>query len=83
MKRLLDAAIADFSKVIPPEEKEKELCALVHRGTCYMHLGDFRKRKMNFGSVRKGCKSYSRRFKMRMKWDSDALTFHHVTDAAL
>ena len=54
MKRLLDAAIADFSKVIPPEEKEKELCALVHRGTCYMHLGDFQKAEDEFRFCQKG-----------------------------
>lgn len=53
IKRLLESAIADFTRIINPDEKEKELIAVVHRGTCYMYLNEFSKADDEFRYVAK------------------------------
>jgi hypothetical protein len=39
----LENAIADFSRVINPDERDKEPTALIHRATCYMYMNEFMK----------------------------------------
>lgn len=44
----LESAVADFTRVINPEEREKELTAVIHRGTCYMYMNEFMKAEEEF-----------------------------------
>ena len=53
-QRLLNAAIEDFTRIIPAEEPQNELPCVVLRATCYMYLGTFDKAQADFklaGSV--------------------------------
>lgn len=47
VKQLLQQAIADFTKIIP-EEKQNELTAIVHRGSCHALLGDLNAAEEDF-----------------------------------
>lgn len=53
----LESAIADFTRVINPDEREKELTAIIHRATCYMYMNDFSKAEEEFRFVAKSVDS--------------------------
>jgi Flp pilus assembly protein TadD len=48
VKRLLDQAVLDFTRIINPEDKALELSAIVHRGTCYLYTGEVIKANDDF-----------------------------------
>jgi tetratricopeptide (TPR) repeat protein len=49
----LENAVADFSRVINPDEREKELTSVIHRGTCYMYMNEFMKAEEEFRFAQK------------------------------
>lgn len=48
VRRFLENAVADFTRIINPDEREKELTAIIHRATCYMYMNEFNKADDDF-----------------------------------
>jgi hypothetical protein len=61
LKHFLATAIADFSRVVAPlepEERVRELPALVHRASCYLYDGDMERAEEDVAFVRKSLDAY-------------------------